>query len=114
MAKSQQQQLHREAITREVQDIFSMFRALRQSYDALPDKSGINELNITFHGFAANDHIEGEYFDVARRVALSQGQQDCNSHFPMLSGYQKMLHKWEVSPDKDHLTNADILRIIDV
>lgn len=108
--KSNRALLREQSIREEVREIFAMFFALRRSYDALPDKSGINESLITFDGFDGNN--EDEYLDIANQLAAcSRDIQAFDSHMPRLRGYQMMLQKWRSSQDKENLTNADILRI---
>ena len=98
-------------IEQEVWDILDMFRALRQSYEKLPDKSGINEELINFDGFDANN--EEEHLQAARRIAvLQRGRNVPNSHMPRLGGYRMMLRLWRNSPDKKNLTKDDILHIL--
>src|SRR5437016_2554123 len=43
---------------REVIDILSMFSALHHSFEALPDKSGIDKARIKFLGFSGNDETK--------------------------------------------------------
>jgi len=85
--KSQRQAARDEAIRNEVREIFAMFRALRRSYDALADKSGITEHAIAFDGFDANKDDEHEYLRIARGMELSSRDiQAFNSHMPRLAG----------------------------
>ena len=103
----------------EVIDILSMFRALRRTYEALPDKSGIAEQRVTFVGFDGNDKVEGRYLSYARYFCNQEGGRfteigrgdDFNSHWPALETYRRMLQAWNVSPDKYNLSQEDIIRI---
>ncbi len=102
-------------VEQELKEILAMFRALRRAYDALPDKSGIEESDITLDGFDANDDLEHEYLKVGHRLALvNRDIQVFDSHFPMLRGYQMMLGAWRNSRDRENLTKEDILRIMNV
>ena len=114
MARKPQQQIAREQFIRdEVCEILTMFRALRRSYDALQDKSGIQEVLITFDGFDANDDEEHEYLRIADGMTILPSDIEAlNSHMPRLRGYQMMLQAWRNSHDKENLTKEDITRII--
>jgi uncharacterized protein YfbU (UPF0304 family) len=116
MARTSQRQMARERlVTDEAREMFAMFCALRRSYDALPDKSGIDESQITFDGFDANDDEEYEYLQVAHRLAsISRDIQAFDSHFPRLRGYRMMMQAWRGSRDRENLTKEDIIRIINV
>ena len=71
MAKKSRRQTLREQSTKdEVLEIFAMFQALQRSYAALPDKSGIDESQITFEGFDGNN--EDEHLRVAHELALNR------------------------------------------
>jgi uncharacterized protein YfbU (UPF0304 family) len=110
--KSQRQVCHDRYVEQELKDILAMFRALQRAYDALPDKSGIEESHVEFRGFDANDHVEHEYLTVGIRFAEVDSEiKMFNSHFPRLRGYQMMLQEWRNSRDPDNLTKEDILRI---
>jgi uncharacterized protein YfbU (UPF0304 family) len=88
-----------------------MFRALGKSYDALLDKSGIDQSLIRFDGF--DDRNESEYLRIARELATCHRDIEVfNSHMPRLQSYQKMVQAWRVFQDKENLTKNDILRII--
>ena len=92
-----------------------MFLALRRAYDALPDKSGIDESQIEFGGFDANDDREHEFLQVGYRLAcVNRNIRVFDSHFQRLRGYEMMLQAWRNSRDKENLTKEDVLRIIDV
>jgi len=107
---SKRQALRERVIEDEVREIYTMFRALKRSYDALPDKSGIDESLITFDGFDGNN--EDEHLRIAHRLAIvSRDIQAFNSHMPRLQGYQMMLQEWRTSRDRENLTKEDILRI---
>jgi uncharacterized protein YfbU (UPF0304 family) len=113
--KSKRQTLRDRVITEEVREIFAMCRALRRSYDALPDTSGIDKSIITFDGFDANDEHEHEYLRVARQLAtVGHDIEVFNSHMPRLRGYEMMVQAWRRSKDKENLSKEDILRIINV
>ena len=109
--KSKRQTLHEQSVRDEVLEIYEMFQALNRSYAALPDKSGIEESQITFAGFDGNN--EDEHLRVAHKLALCHRDiQAFNSHIPVLAGYRMMLQTWRLSQDKENLTKKEILRII--
>ena len=84
--KSQRQMARAKWVKDDVREIYAMFHALRTAYDALPDKSGIDESFITFDGFDANN--EDEYLEAARELAAASREiQAFNSHMPRVSGY---------------------------
>ena len=102
-------------VEQELKEILALFRALRRAYDALPDKSKIEEFLITFDGFDANDDLEHEYLKVGRRLAaVNRDIQVFDSHMPRLRGYQIMLGAWRNSRDRENLTKDDILRLMNV
>jgi len=98
----------------EVLEILSMFDYLKQGFERLSDKSGIDEHDITFAGFDGNNEVSymgyAEYFCRQGRFG-SLNIQDFNSHFPAIELYRRMLQAHRESKDKYHLSKADILRI---
>ncbi|MBV9958193.1 MAG: YfbU family protein [Acidobacteria bacterium] len=102
----------------EVIKILSMFRALKYSFKALDNKSGIEEWQIDFAGFDGNS--EGKQMVYAKYFCNSEGGKftelnigdDFNSHCPTIDRYRRMLAEWEKSSDRNKLMREDILRII--
>lgn len=102
---------------REVRDILSMFVALKSSYAALTNTSGIEEQNIMFRGFDGNSETMQMSYT---RFLVEQKQMfadlpradSFNSHVPVLGTYRRMLRAWEQSTSKYRLTNSDIIRIL--
>ena len=85
MGRKSKRQVYREnAIRDEVQEFLKMFSALKMSFDALPDNSGINEALIRFDGFDANDKLEDKYLQAARTII---GDDAYDSHMPWLRHY---------------------------
>jgi uncharacterized protein YfbU (UPF0304 family) len=85
---------------REVIDILSMFRDLKQSYEALSDKGGVEPWSIEFRGFDSNHEARQlgycRFFcdsDGGRFTELNRGD-DFNSHAPILDAYRRMLEVW--------------------
>lgn len=106
---------------REVIDILSMFEKIKWAYDALADKSGIDEWRTKFGGFSGNEEGKqtayARYYcthDTPRFVTLGLTDKDFNGHIPVLGRYRRMLGLWEASQDKNALTKEDIVRITSV
>ncbi len=101
----------------EVLDILQMFSSLKDSYEALEDKSGIDVNAMTFRGFSGNDEGKqmayAHYFcgkDGGRFTDLERGD-NFDSHFPYLDVYRRMLREWHNSDNKYQLSKEDIARI---
>ena len=100
-------------------DVLDMHRALKSGYDALQDKSGIEEHLIEFPGFDGN--YEAAYLGFCRYFInkpnakrfndLKKGD-DYNSHMPTLDRYAAMLDEWNKSADRHRLTRTEIQRIV--
>jgi uncharacterized protein YfbU (UPF0304 family) len=101
---------------REVKDIMAMFSILKESYNLLEDKSGIDEWKINFRGFSGNDETSqmayAQYLRERGSFRHLERGDDFNSHFPALSGYRKMLAEWRKSENEYALSREDIIRII--
>ncbi|MDQ7814217.1 MAG: YfbU family protein [Patescibacteria group bacterium] len=111
-----------DAECREVVDILDMHRALKRAYEALADKSGIEEWKVKFSGFDGNN--ECKQMGYARYFCAIDGPHDprfpevdrgdnFNSHCPTLKRYRAMLAEWNKSGAKQELTRDDVVRIID-
>lgn len=108
---------------REVLKFLTMFEHLGWAFDALEDKSGIEESRLRFQGFDGNDNGDGPRLGYVRYLLDEEGRFDYikenigksfdkfNSHMPMLETYRGMLMEWERSPDKYHLMRDDLMRI---
>jgi uncharacterized protein YfbU (UPF0304 family) len=94
---------------KEVVDTLDMFRAIKRSYGAIPDKTGIDEYSIKFRGYDGNDPTECKLLGYARYfvVELDRFQEvledqnehfDFNSHGEMRAVYQRMLEVWRAIP----------------
>jgi uncharacterized protein len=86
---------------REVVDILAMFQVLRQSFDRLPDKSGIDEGDVRFGGFDGNNETKQmaytRYFcgrPGDRRFEDDVDLNNLNSHAERLPHYQAMLREY--------------------
>lgn len=104
---------------KEVLDILNMYRAITFSYK---DYYNIEDSNLTFRGFDLNDKDEykkadyARYFinDLDRFDELKNGHKyiDCNSHYPMMNKYRRMLEVWKNKDEKFELTKEDIENIL--
>jgi uncharacterized protein YfbU (UPF0304 family) len=87
-----------EGSVQHVLTILGIYSPLRQSYEELSDKSGINEHALTFPGFDGNN--EGELLHFSRALAANGnysetiGEQARNSHHPTTDLYNRMIAKW--------------------
>lgn len=101
----------------EVIHIMSMYSAIKDSYNALTDNSGIEKWAVKFHGFDGNN--EGAQLGYAlyllkdgKFTNLDRGD-NFNSHAPMLSSYRRMLAVWKRMDDrKPNLTKAEIIQLL--
>jgi uncharacterized protein YfbU (UPF0304 family) len=100
----------------EVIDILSMFRLLNYSYRKLEDTAGIDAEKIRFKGFDANE--EPKQYSLLVFMVEQQRKwgelksTELNSHWPVLNGYRRMVHRWEQNAKASELTKAQILSII--
>jgi hypothetical protein len=86
--------------SRMVIDIVDMYRHLKESYDSLPDKTGISADKVRFPGFDGNDETESHYATYVRYMVerdnkwseLKGHNGDFNSHAPMTPTYRGMLN----------------------
>jgi uncharacterized protein YfbU (UPF0304 family) len=105
---------------REVLNILTMFAAIQRAWEALADRSGIDEYRTRFDGFDGNRELaQMEYcryycgLGGGRFRELPRGD-DFNSHTERLPRYQRMLAEWQKSADVHTLTRDDLLRITNV
>ena len=79
--------------------IVGIYSDLRDSYERLADKSGIEPHQVEFPGFDGNN--EGELLSFARALRKSNRFIDTlpehgkNSHMPTRDIYSRMISKWE-------------------
>lgn len=106
---------------KEVLDILSMFLCLKRGYEALTDKSGIEDRWVRFRGFDGNHSKEAKYLSYTRFLveredkftSLDRGD-NFNSHAPLLSRYCQMVEEWKKSEKIDELSKQDIIRITSI
>lgn len=104
----------------EIVEIFNMFLMIKQAYETLEDKEGIQEWATRYQGFDGNTEPRrmqyAEYFyslDPDHWGDLAAGG-DFNSHTPQIEAYRRMLAEWKQSRDPLHLTKGDLVRITSV
>lgn len=125
-----------ESACKEVLDIMTMYQFLQLSYDNLSDKSDIEEREVLFQGFDANDdslHLSyaNFYCQSQRRfgfLRFGEGKIEdqfdggfgvsLNGHFSVLDSYRRMLELWrefkkENSERWDRMTKEEMRAILD-
>jgi uncharacterized protein YfbU (UPF0304 family) len=102
---------------REVFDILDTFRALHRAYDALEDKSGIDEDDIRSEGFDANHEKQYHYAHHLRQQdkweeLMPHGA--INSRHLTMDRYRPMAAAWKQIPSnrRHRLTKEDIQQIV--
>ena len=99
-------------------DAMDMYSAIQRSYEALDDKTGIEERHIKFPGFDGN--YETAHMGYARFVVEKEGRfallkpasEDFNSHTPMLDQYLRKIDVWKLAANRYDLTRSDITAIL--
>jgi len=101
-----------------VLEILGIYSELRDSYNKLTDKSGIDEHLVVFPGFDGNN--ESELLSFSR--ALSQngnysetiGKDAKNSHMPTTGMYRRMIAEWKsMGQPRYPLSKAQIVQIVE-
>jgi uncharacterized protein len=101
----------------EVYAILDLHRAMKQSYEDLADKSGIEKGAVDFEGFDGNSAEEAQYMSYARYLREEGKYEDLaigdgyNSHWPQLGRYRRMLSVWESMGKKRQLGREDLIRL---
>lgn len=99
-----------------VLNILQVYEALKVSYNALSDKSGITIQDVSFAGFDGNNEPELIGFvDALRKMnrfvsTIEAGVLD--SHMPKIQTYQNMIQKWHGLGKSNRLTKEQILYIL--
>ena len=100
-------------VCKEVFAILEMYRRLRNGYDQLADKSGIDAQQLVFPGFDGNNEGEhlsyGQFLNSDGRYAESTV---VNSHLPTIAIYQRMLGAFEPLKQNVPLSKADIQTVL--
>lgn len=99
-----------------VLDILQVYEMMQDAYDALADKTGISESEVTFPGFDGNNETEfmgfvdalekdNRYVDV-----IKKGHR--NSHSQKVHRYESMINKWEEFGKPYSLTKDQLFEIL--
>jgi uncharacterized protein YfbU (UPF0304 family) len=102
----------------EVSDILDMYTVLQRAYARLPGLAAASgRESITFLGFSGNDETKQMSYTRFLRAHgrwsdLIVEKNDCNSHFPLLDAYRRMLQVWEKSEKKHEPTEAEALNVL--
>lgn len=105
-------------VAQHVLKILGIYSDLRDSYNELEDKSGIDETELSFPGFDGNN--ESEYLSFAgdllkhRRFETTLGKVAKNSHMPTTEIYKRMIECWEAlgAPNYPY-PKSTIMKILD-
>jgi uncharacterized protein YfbU (UPF0304 family) len=101
-----------------VVNVLDMFSLLNDSYNALEDKTGIDNLKIKFRGFDANDPHElnlshfASGFVKEKKFTNIIPHGSFNSHTRMVRQYTEFLEKFNKYRGKFPLTKEEIIEII--
>ncbi|EPY1174660.1 YfbU family protein [Acinetobacter baumannii] len=99
-----------------VLNILQVYEALKESYDALTDKSGISIQEVSFAGFDGNREPELMGFvdalNKAHRFSSTIDAGVLNSHSPKADRYQNMIQKWKELDKSNTLSKEQILYIL--
>src|SRR6266852_4495032 len=100
-----------------VMDVLDMFRVLQASYEALADKSGIDQQELQFSGFDGNNETElmayAQYLrDEGERWQDVLATAPMNSHAGRRDFYGRMLERMEEAKDQYTLTKEEIKRVL--
>lgn len=100
-----------------VLDVLGFFSLLRNSFEALSDTTGIEELDITFPGFDGNN--ESELLSFAQALTDNGQFQDLlgdvakNSHMPTRRMYHRMMGTLKTLHERDGLlTKEEIASVL--
>jgi uncharacterized protein YfbU (UPF0304 family) len=101
-----------------VVEVMSMYDALQRCYDALDDKTGIEEERTKFPGFDSD--FELAQLGYARFVVEREGRfsqlkahsEDFMGHTPMMDQYRRMTDVWKLAGNRYELTRDDITAIL--
>lgn len=96
--------------------ILGIFGDLRDSYDQLADKSGIDPHDVTFLGFDGNNESDLRSFArglrKADRFADTLGDEVKNSHMPTTDLYRRMIAKWRELGEPNYPYSKDTMLAI--
>ena len=96
--------------------ILGIFGDLRDSYEKLEDKSGIDPHDLIFHGFDGNNESDLRSFARALRrsdrFVETLGKEVKNSHMPTTELYERMISKWRELGSPHYPYSKDIILAI--
>jgi uncharacterized protein YfbU (UPF0304 family) len=100
-------------------DVMSMYSSIQRSFEALDDKTGIEEWRTWFPGFDSD--LETTHKGYARYVVekehrftdLKPNSEDFDSHTPAVKRYRRMMPVWKSVENRDELTREEIISILD-
>jgi uncharacterized protein YfbU (UPF0304 family) len=104
---------------REVWETLAMYDTLRHSYGNLADKTGVDEYDVTFHGYDGNS--ETSFMTYVKYVVQKKERfvdlvkdNEFNSHGQVREMYQRMLQKLRelTSRRSEPLTKREIQEIV--
>ncbi|MGR2923027.1 YfbU family protein [Acinetobacter sp. 1125_18A] len=99
-----------------VLNILRVFEVLKDSYNALNNKSGISIQDVSFAGFDGNHEPEFIGFvdalNKAHRFSSTIEAGVLNSHTPKADRYRIMIQKWHELDKSNRLTKDQILYIL--
>ncbi|MFV5344274.1 YfbU family protein [Acinetobacter oleivorans] len=97
-------------------NILQVYEALKDSYNALSDKSGITIQDVSFAGFDGNNEPEligfVDALNKAHRFSSTIDAGVLDSHMPQAQTYQNMIQKWHELDKSNRLTKEQILYIL--
>ncbi|ANQ84338.1 hypothetical protein dqs_1284 [Azoarcus olearius] len=101
-----------------VLNILGIYSDLRDSYQSLSDKSGIESHLVTFPGFDGNNEAELLHFAQALSTngnySETIGKTARNSHMPTTDMYNRMIDAWEkLGKPRYPLSREQIMNILD-
>ncbi|UXH79992.1 YfbU family protein [Roseateles amylovorans] len=107
-----------DASAKEVLAILGIYSDLKDSYDQLGDKSGIDGRAVVFPGYDGNNEGELLHFTAALSAngnySQTIGEHARNSHCPVRDMYQRMVDRWtELGKPRYPLSKEAILAILD-
>src|ERR1035437_2481872 len=101
----------------EVYDILMMYSKIKEVYNTLSDKSGIEDWQIAFTGFDGNSECEQigyvQYLvDKKSKFRNLNRGDNFDSHAPFLKNYRQMLEVWKKYDRKQVLSKDELMEIL--
>lgn len=107
-----------DASAREVLAILGIYSDLKDSFEQLADKTGIEASAVVFPGYDGNNEGELLHFTAALAAngnySQTIGAHPRNSHMPIRDMYERMVERWtELGKPRYPLSKEAILAILD-